>query len=89
MNLNNSTPQIKQFRAANNRAYYSIFHSICAVLAKEGLSFKRHKDIICYFNKNYIYTEIFPKELGRKIITAEQLLTLATKYLEKATQDKR
>lgn len=33
-----------QYRAANNRAYYSIFHSICAVLAKEGVSFKHHKD---------------------------------------------
>ena len=32
-----------QYRAANNRAYYSIFHTICAVLAKEGVAFKRHK----------------------------------------------
>ena len=41
----------EQYRAANNRAYYSIFHSICAVLAKEGIAFKRHKDTIGYFNK--------------------------------------
>lgn len=109
------TYESEQLRAANNRAYYSIFHSICAVLAKEGISFKRHKDTIGYFNKNYIHTEIFPKELGRKIITAEeirhasdydtfyiaskeitaqqiqtaeQLLTLATKYLEGTKQDK-
>ena len=41
-----------QYRGANNRAYYSIFHTICAVLAKEGVSFKRHKDAIAYFNKN-------------------------------------
>ena len=27
-----------QHRAANNRAYNSIFHTICAVLAKEGAS---------------------------------------------------
>ena len=32
-----------QYRAANNRAYYSIFHSICSVLEKEGIAFKRHK----------------------------------------------
>ena len=25
-----------QYRGANNRAYYSIFHTICAVLAKEA-----------------------------------------------------
>lgn len=62
-----------QFRGANNRAYYSIFHSISAVLAKEGVAFKRHKDTLSYFNKNYISTEIFPKELGRKIIKAEEI----------------
>lgn len=69
----NLTFSAKQFRAANNRAYYSIFHFICAVLAKEGIAFKRHKDILSYFNKNYIHTGIFPKELGRKIITAEEI----------------
>ena len=69
----NLTYSSGQFRAANNRAYYSIFHSICAVLAKEGAAFKRHKDTVSYFNKNYIHTGIFPNELGRKIVTAEEI----------------
>lgn len=38
------TFEAEQYRGANNRAYYSIFHTICAVLAKEGVAFKRHKD---------------------------------------------
>lgn len=58
-----------QYRGANNRAYYSIYHTISAVLAKEGVAFKRHKDTLGYFNKNYINTEVFPKELGRKIVS--------------------
>lgn len=62
-----------QYRGANNRAYYSIFHTICAVLAKEGVAFKRHKDTLGYFNKNYVQTEIFPRELGRKIVKAEEI----------------
>ena len=62
-----------QYRAANNRAYYSIFHTICAVLAKEGIAFKRHKDTLSYFNKNYVQPEIFPRELGRKIVKAEEI----------------
>ena len=62
-----------QFRGANNRAYYSNFHTISAVLAKEGVAFKRHKDTLSYFNKNYINTEIFPRELGRKIVKAEEI----------------
>lgn len=67
------TFQAGKYRGANNRAYYSIFHTICAVLAKEGVAFKRHKDTLSYFNKNYIHTEIFPRELGRKIVKAEEI----------------
>ena len=69
----NLTFEAGQYRAANNRAYYSIFHTICAVLAKEGVAFKQHKDTLSYFNKNYVQPEIFPRELGRKIVKAEEI----------------
>jgi uncharacterized protein (UPF0332 family) len=62
-----------KLRAANNRAYYSIFHAISAVLAKEGIAFKKHKDTLGYFNKNYIRKGIFPVELGRRIVRAEEI----------------
>ncbi|MBQ9657818.1 MAG: HEPN domain-containing protein [Clostridia bacterium] len=61
------------YKSANNRAYYSIFHSIKAVLALEPIDFKRHKDVLAYFNKNYINTEIFPKMMGRKIINSSNI----------------
>ena len=64
---------LKLFKSANNRAYYSIFHSIKAVLALEPIDFKRHKDVIAYFNKNYIHTEIFPKKMGRRISNASRI----------------
>ena len=60
----------KFYKSANNRAYYSIFHSIKAVLALKPIDFKRHKDVIAYFNKNYVSTEMFPKKLGHKIAEA-------------------
>ncbi len=63
----------EQYRAANNRAYYAIYHAIDTVLAMEGKAFKRHKDTLGYFNKNYVATNIFPRELGRKIIKAEEI----------------
>lgn len=69
----NLTFEAGQYRAANNRAYYSIFHTICAILAKERIAFKRHKDTLSYFNKNYVQPEIFPRELGRKIVKAEEI----------------
>ena len=59
--------------SANNRAYYAIFHAIQAVLSIERIDFKRHKDVIAYFNKNYINKEIFPRKLGRKIGQAFQI----------------
>lgn len=58
--------------SANNRAYYSIFHAMRAVLALEPIDFKKHKDVQAYFNKNYVSTEIFPKKLGHKIAEASK-----------------
>lgn len=59
--------------ASNNRAYYSIFYSIRAVLAMERIDFKKHKDVLAYFNKNYVKTEIFPKKMERKVILASKV----------------
>ena len=61
------------FSGANNRAYYSIFYAIRAVLAMERIDFKRHKDVIAYFNKNYIKTEIFSRKMGSKIAQAKTI----------------
>ena len=65
--------QNNRFLVANNRAYYSIFHAIRAVLALEGIDFKRHKDVIAYFNQYFVKTEIFPKKLGKKITQAKTI----------------
>lgn len=59
-----------RFKGANNRAYYAIFHSMKAILALEPIDFKKHKDVLAYFNKNYIHTEIFPRSLGHRISKA-------------------
>lgn len=63
----------KLYKSANNRAYYAIFHEIRSVLALEPIDFKKHKDVIAYFNKNYVNTEIFPKNIGRRIAIASQV----------------
>ena len=42
-------------------------------MALEPIDFKRHKDVLAYFNKNYINTEIFPKSIGRKIMQANRI----------------
>lgn len=60
-----------KYKAANNRAYYACFHAINGVLALEPIAFKRHKDVLAYFNKQYVHSEIFPREIGRKISKLE------------------
>ena len=64
---------VKDYTGANNRAYYAIFYAIRAVLALEEIDFKRHKDVIAYFNQKYIKPEIFPRKLGSKIAQAQRV----------------
>ena len=61
---------INKFKGANNRAYYAIFHAIKAILAIEQVDFKKHSSVIAYFNKAYISTNIFSRELGKRISEA-------------------
>ena len=63
----------ESYKAANNRAYYAIFHAINAIHALTGVAYKRHKDAIANFNKEYIKTEIFPRRIGRQIASAEEI----------------
>ncbi len=62
-----------EFRGANNRAYYGIYHAISAIHALDGNAYRRHKDALANFNKKYIKEEIFPRTLGRKIAEAEEI----------------
>lgn len=64
---------VAEYRGANNRAYYAIYHAITAVHALDGRAYKRHKDALANFNKDYIRTEIFPKVMGRKISEAQEI----------------
>lgn len=56
-----------KFRDSINRSYYAVFYAIRAVIALDSVDFKGHKQVVNYFNKEYIATERFPKELGKRI----------------------
>ena len=55
------------YRDCINRSYYAVFYSIKAILAIEGIDFKRHKDAVAYFNKSYVATGVFPREVGKRL----------------------
>lgn len=55
------------YRDCINRSYYAVFYGVRAVLALESIDFKRHKDVVAYFNKEYVATAILPGEMGRRL----------------------
>jgi uncharacterized protein (UPF0332 family) len=62
-----------KYKSSNNRAYYAAFNAIRALLALEGVDFKKHSGVIQHFQKNYIKTEIFPVELSDIIVSASMV----------------
>lgn len=61
------------YRASNNRAYYAIFRAISACLALNFKSYKQHAQVIGNFNKDFVHTGIFPKEISRKISRSQEV----------------
>ena len=48
-----------------NRIYYSMFYSIQALLVISESAFSKHGQVKGFFNREFIKTGIFPKELGK------------------------
>ena len=61
------------YRAANNRAYYSIFHSLRTVLALDHYDSKKHSGIISEFRRKYMKNRIFPTEMSGMIDSAFEI----------------
>ena len=61
------------YKDSINRSYYVAFYAIKAVLALGTIDFKRHKDVVAYFNKEYVATNVFPRELGKRLGMLKQL----------------
>ena len=55
------------YRDCINRSYYAVFYGVRAVLALESIDFKRHKDVVAHFNKEFVATGKFPGEMGRRL----------------------
>jgi uncharacterized protein (UPF0332 family) len=60
----------RDYESANNRAYYSIFHTIRALFALENADFKKHSQALGYFNKTYIHTGLIDSRFGSIISAA-------------------
>lgn len=58
------------YRIANNRAYYTIFHAMRAVLVFDNFDSSKHSGVIAEFRRRYIKEGIFPAELSKMIGSA-------------------
>ena len=63
------------YKGAANRSYYAIFHALRAVLVFDNFDSKKHSGIISTFNKLYIKTGKFDKEISRIISSAFDVRT--------------
>ena len=64
------TLRLGMYDNAANRSYYAIFHAARAVLALDGLDFKKHAGVVGTFSKNYIKTGVFEPETAQMIKSA-------------------
>ena len=63
----------KSLRAVTNRAYYSMFYAILALLIDEPFASSKHSGVLSYFNRRFVSEGVFPKEIGRAINRAFDL----------------
>lgn len=70
------------YKDSIGRSYYSIFTGVRAVLAKDGIDFKKHAGVIAYFQKEYIKTGEFDKKYS-KYLHALEMLNAICSYLKK------
>ncbi len=52
-------------RSVINRAYYAMFYSLLALFASKGMGTSKHAGVIAIFDREYVKTGIFPKEMSR------------------------
>ena len=58
------------YRIANNRAYYAIFHAMRAGLVFDDFDSSKHSGVIAEFRRRYIKEGIFPIEISKMIGSA-------------------
>lgn len=61
------------YKDSINRSYYAAFYAIKSVLALGLIDFKRHKDVIAYFNKEYVAAGVFSRDIGKRLSALKQL----------------
>ena len=54
-------------RGAANRAYYAMFYALLGLLATRQLGASKHSGAIILFDREFVKTGLFPRELSRAL----------------------
>ena len=57
--------KLSMWEGTSSRAYYGAFHTVKALLLFKDLTFSKHKSVIGSFNKEFVHTGIFSKDLSQ------------------------
>jgi uncharacterized protein (UPF0332 family) len=55
------------WRGAINRAYYAMFYAVLALAVIKQVDASKHSGAISFFDREYVKSGIFPKELSRSL----------------------
>ncbi len=55
------------FRGSVNRSYYAMFYAVLGLLATRGLGTSKHSGVMGLFDREFVKTGIFSKELSRSL----------------------
>jgi len=53
------------FRSIINRSYYAMFYGVLALISRKGISRSKHSGVLSVFDREYVKTKIFPKEMSK------------------------
>lgn len=60
-------------RSVMNRLYYSMFYTVLALLQDKELGTSKHSSAISLFDREYVKTGVFPKEMSKTLHRAFEL----------------
>lgn len=62
-----------EYKSGNNRAYYAMFHAVRALLALEGVDYKKHSAVINHFQREYVRTGKFNRACSDILMKASTI----------------
>lgn len=70
-------------RSVMNRLYYAMFYTVLALLQEKEMGTSKHSGAIALFDREYVKTGLFPKEMSKALHRAFELRQKGD-YMEEA-----